>query len=75
MFTVSSLLPGLIFYRYLKAISQIRSKFAYVGDKSGFSNNSGTTISGILSSIEEALKITNDIVDKLRDSGCFAYDN
>jgi hypothetical protein len=46
-----------------------------VGDKSGFSNNSGTTISGILSSIEEALKITNDIVDKLRDSGCFAYDN
>jgi hypothetical protein len=47
----------------------------FVGDKSGFSNNSGTTISGILSSIEKALKITNDIVDKLRDSGCFAYDN
>jgi hypothetical protein len=62
MFTVSAILASLIFFRY-------------VGDKSGFSNNSGTTISGILSSIEEALKITNDIVDKLRDSGCFAYDN
>jgi hypothetical protein len=59
----------------LSAIFRGRIFCIYVGDNSGFSNNSGTTISGILSSIEEALKITNDIVDKLRDSGCFAYDN
>jgi hypothetical protein len=46
--------------------------FEYVGDKSGFSNDSETTISGIVSIIKEALKITNDIVDKLRAYGCFA---
>jgi hypothetical protein len=40
--------------------------YRYVGDKSGFSNDSETTISGIVSIIKEALKITNDIVDKLR---------
>jgi hypothetical protein len=59
----------------ISSISAVPDNSNFVGDKSGFSNNSGTTISGILSSIEEALKITNDIVDKLRDSGCFAYDN
>jgi hypothetical protein len=46
--------------------------FRYVGDKSGFSNDSETTISGIVSIIKKALKITNDIVDKLRAYGCFA---
>jgi hypothetical protein len=46
--------------------------YRYVGDKSGFSNDSETTISGIVSIIKEALKITNDIVDKLRAYGCFA---
>jgi len=47
-------------------------KYRYFGDKSGFSNDSETTISGIVSIIKKALKITNDIVDKLRTYGCFA---
>jgi len=47
-------------------------KCRYVGDIAGFSNDSETTISGIVSIIKEALKITNDIVDKLRAYGCFA---
>jgi len=42
----------------------------YVGDKSGFSNDNETTISGIVNITEKALKITNDIVDKLRAFGC-----
>ena len=53
-------------------LSQGRPNAMYVGDKSGFSNDSETTISGIVSIIKEALKITNDIVDKLRAYGCFA---
>ena len=56
-------------------ISQVSLAFqnsSFVGDKSGFSNDSETTISGIVSIIKEALKITNDIVDKLRAYGCFA---
>jgi hypothetical protein len=44
----------------------------FVGDKSGFSNDSEITISGIVSIIKKALKITNDIADKLRAYGCFA---
>jgi hypothetical protein len=55
----------------IKSILRIQ-KYRYVGDKSGFSNDSETTISGIVSIIKEALKITNDIVDKLRAYGCFA---
>jgi hypothetical protein len=47
-------------------------EYRFVGDKSGFSNDSKTTISGIVSIIEKVLKITNDIVDKLRAYGCFA---
>ena len=43
-----------------------------VGEITGFSNDSETTISGIVSIIEKAPKITNDIVDKLRAYGCFA---
>jgi hypothetical protein len=47
-------------------------EYRFVGDKSGFSNDSKTTISGIVSIIEKVLKVTNDIVDKLRAYGCFA---
>jgi len=44
----------------------------FVGDIAGYATNIATTISGIVSIIEKALKITNDIVDKLRAYGCFA---
>jgi len=44
----------------------------FVGDKSGFSNDSETTISGIVSIIKKALKITNDIADNLWVYGWFA---
>ena len=46
--------------------------YRIVGVIAGFSNNSETTISGIVNIIEKSLKITNDIVDKLRACGCFA---
>ena len=44
----------------------------YVGDIAVYATNIATTISGIVSIIEKALKITNDIVDKLRAYGRFA---
>jgi hypothetical protein len=43
-----------------------------VPDIAGYATNIVTTISGIVSIIEKALMITNDIVDKLRAYGCFA---
>jgi hypothetical protein len=43
-----------------------------VPDIAGYATNIVTTISGIVSIIEKALMITNDIVDKLRTYGCFA---
>jgi hypothetical protein len=47
-------------------------KFVYVGDIAGYVTNIVTTISGIVSIIEKALMITNNIVDKHRAYGCFA---
>ena len=43
-----------------------------IGDIAGYATNIVTTISGIVSIIEKNLKITNDIVDKVRAYGCFA---
>jgi hypothetical protein len=67
-------ISGFFDLRYKMGITAFgkAQKCRYVGDKSGFSNDSETTISGIVSIIKEALKITNDIVDKLRAYGCFA---
>jgi len=45
---------------------------SFVGDIAGYATNIATTISIIVSMIEKTLKITNDIVDKLRAYGCFA---
>jgi len=44
----------------------------YVGDIAGLRNDSENTISGMVSAIEKALKITNDIADNLRVYGWFA---
>jgi hypothetical protein len=40
-------------------------------DIAGYATNIATTIFGIVSIIEKALKITNDIFDKLRAYECF----
>ena len=47
-------------------------EFAFVGAVAGLRNNSENTISGIVSAIEKALKITDDIADKFWVYGCFA---
>jgi len=43
---------------------------SFVVDIAAYATNVATTISGIVSIIEKALKITNDIVDKLKAFGC-----